>query len=250
MQSAYEEYRRASEALECAEQWADELSAVERSQLAALERQQRLTFERYLEARMTFLEVRFDETNQPRVDGAAVPVPGSESPKNRRVKEMVAAGLLFITVSCLVGEWRQVRKLEAGRDELKATLVKNQNDIQLLLNKPPAEPSPAPAARAATTDPKPRRQSVTDRSYYKFSLARSRQFKRVGPIEVAVRFVDTQRESVNLSIVSDSGKINMDRVKLRQPVWIKSGFNGQHLELVVDRISGTNLYGHLIQFRG
>ena len=63
MQSAYEEYKRASEALDCTSQSADDTN--ERSKLPVLEGQQWLAFERYFETRMEFLEARFDEGYRP-----------------------------------------------------------------------------------------------------------------------------------------------------------------------------------------
>ena len=65
MQSAYAEYRGASEALDCTRQSANESSTNERSLLAIAVDQQRVAFERYFEARMEFLEFRFDESNRP-----------------------------------------------------------------------------------------------------------------------------------------------------------------------------------------
>jgi hypothetical protein len=59
MQSAYAEYGRASAALASTV----DSSNGERLWSIRLEGQQRVAFERYLEARMDFLEFRFDESN-------------------------------------------------------------------------------------------------------------------------------------------------------------------------------------------
>jgi hypothetical protein len=64
MQSAYAEYRGTSEALECARQSANESSINERSLLTIAVDRQRVAFECYFEARMEFLEFRFDESNR------------------------------------------------------------------------------------------------------------------------------------------------------------------------------------------
>jgi len=64
MQSAHAEYRQASEALECIRRSSGDLSLDERARLTMLEGQQRIAFECYLEARMEFLEFRFDESNR------------------------------------------------------------------------------------------------------------------------------------------------------------------------------------------
>ena len=85
--------------------------------------------------------------------------------------------------------------------------------------------------------------------YYSFSLAPSRQFTRVGPIEVSLRSVDTRRNLANLSIVSNLSKWDVPHVEMNQPVRINVGANQQPLELVLDRIDGNHLEGHLIENR-
>lgn len=65
MQSAYAEYRGASEALDCTRQSANESSTNERSPATIAVDRQRVAFECYFEARMEFLESRFDESNRP-----------------------------------------------------------------------------------------------------------------------------------------------------------------------------------------
>jgi hypothetical protein len=91
-------------------------------------------------------------------------------------------------------------------------------------------------------------RGVATRGY--FSLSRSSQFKRVGPIKVSLKSVDMQRNSVDLSIVSESGKANVQHFRLNQPVLIERSYQEQPMELVVDRITVNGLSGHLIEFRG
>jgi hypothetical protein len=86
-------------------------------------------------------------------------------------------------------------------------------------------------------------------SYYTFSLGPSSQFKRVGPIGVSLRSVDARRNSANLSIVSDLLKWDVPHVEMNQPVRINIGGNQQPLELVLDRIDGNRLEGHLTESR-
>src|SRR4030095_1509812 len=73
MQSAYTEYRRASEALECSPEFADDSPTSPGLRLSMLEGQQRVAFERYLEARMEFAESRFDRRGWPGMGLAALP---------------------------------------------------------------------------------------------------------------------------------------------------------------------------------
>lgn len=279
MQSAYADYREASEALECTHHSDEDSSASERLRLILLQGQQRVAFERYLEARMAFLEFRFDESNRPGA-GQGAPVAPAESAGTgsrfafancRPVLQILGVLLLCTTAFSLVREQRRVLDLEASRDELRATLNQTRDGLQLLGQKLDAfgplqhpaihqvEHTPHATARrqpAVREQKQVKRVPVSDtRSQnsgerYNFSLALSRQFKRVGPIELSLRSVDARRSCVSLSIASDPIKMDVPCLRLSQPVWINAGSRQQLLELVVDRIAVNRLEGHLIEPRG
>jgi hypothetical protein len=146
VQSAYVEFRRAAEALECTHQSTNDLSATERLRLNMLEGRQRVAFERYLDARLEFLEFRLDEDNQTeatRYSGA-----GSRLafPDGRQVLEILVVLLLCATAFSLVRELKHVRDLEAARDELQATLKQTRDGLQLLKQRVDAWGPPRPAA--------------------------------------------------------------------------------------------------------
>ena len=144
MQSAYLEYRQASYALECTRGTTEELSAAERVSLMILEGRQRVTFERYLEARMGFLEFHCDQFRRP--DGAFYDSNGAHALAGRAdeargrflpagfrpVLEIIAVALLCTTSFSLVREQKHVRGLEASRDELRATLQQTREGLQIL----------------------------------------------------------------------------------------------------------------------
>ena len=302
MQSAYAEYRSASEALECTRQSADDTSTSERLRLIVLEGQQRVAFERYLEARMEFLEFRFDESNPP---GAGPAAPAARDADysaagswlafaNRKpVLPILAVLLLCTNAFSLIRQQRHVRDLEAARDELRAALNQTRAGLQTLGQRMDAWGTPQPAAIRQVVHTPPaavrrepdashrptgrnssgegqsrhaaalhvpqkqvsakrqpvvetRSQNIGARTYYNFSLAPSRQFKRIGPIELSLRSVDPRGKTVSLSIVSELARLNLDRLKLNEPVWIDRGYRQQPLELVIDRISGNRLDGHVI----
>jgi len=303
MQSAYAEYRSASEALECTRQSADDTSTSERLRMIVLEGQQRVAFERYLEARMEFLEFRFDESNPPGAGPAAPPVRDADYSTagswlafaNRKpVLPILAVLLLCTNAFSLIRQQRHVRDLEAARDELRAALNQTRAGLQTLGQRIDAwgtpqpaaihqvehiSPAPArhePAASLRATGRKPsgeapsrhganlhapqrqvsakrqvlpetRSQSIGARTYYNFSLLPSRQSRHVGPIELSLRTVDPQRKAVSLSIVSGPLKLNVERLRLNEPLWIHRGYGQQPLELVIDRIAGNRLDGHLME---
>src|SRR5260370_29830625 len=69
---------RGSATTDTTHQSTDDSSISEHSRLTTLEGQQRVSFERYLEARMEFLEFRFDESNRPGAGLLALPMRDTE----------------------------------------------------------------------------------------------------------------------------------------------------------------------------
>jgi hypothetical protein len=277
MQAAYDEYVRASEALDNTRNLTPGSSDLEHLEVTLMEGR-RDAFERYLETRLEFLEQRFDEGNERQPEAVSTPtrVTGRFATGLRQTAltwalPIFATGLLSMTVFTLVREQRHVRDLEMSRDQLQVTVSETRQALQLLAMKLDARETTENSAvhriehvaqpavttpRVETRKPQSGWRRVSDppvqrgRSYYNFSLSRSAQLKRVGPIAMSVRSVDVRGKSVDVSIVSPSGKVDVQRVKLNQPVRIRSGKWEKPLELVVDRITANGLSGRLIELRG
>jgi hypothetical protein len=266
MQAAYAEYRRISEALASNDQPAEDFSIWKN-----WEAQRRAAFEEYLEARMAYLESRFDEANQPGETPVDAPTRDLSSLRSRFGRRglivlALAIGLVCVTAFSAIFAQKRVHDLEASRDTLRAQLSAARSDIQRVANQVDAwRPSPSPAdpipavgvkpasdspSKPAAAKPQPVSTARTVRRSYRFLLARSHQYKRVGPIEVSVRSVDARQSSISLSILSASVRLNLQHVRLNQPIRISAGEHGQPMELVVDRISGDGIHGHLIEFQG
>jgi hypothetical protein len=276
MQSAYAEYTRASELLECTHQSTDGSTTSERLQLTMLEGKQRVAFERYLESRLEFLECRFDQSIQPGpAPPAEVGYSGAGSrwafAKPRTLLEILAVILLCTTAFSLVREKQRLRKLETSDNGLQVALDETRAELRVLGQKVDAGSAPA-GHQASAAEPGKRRgplpvqqkrtiakkrspvqaakgQSIGAYSYYRFSLGPSRQYTRVGPVQVSLRSVDARRHSANLLIVSNTAKFDVQRAEADQPVWLNVAGNQQFLELVIDRIDGGRLEGHLIEPR-
>jgi hypothetical protein len=264
MQSAYAEYTRASEVFENSRELTGDATSPGRSETLLDGR--RDAFERYLESRIEFLECRFDEGY--RRDAAMVSRPTRETGELGTVSLLagpkwlipVLAGILSVTVFAFVREHQHVRDLESAHDQLRASLSDTREQLQLVTKKldvrESTEPSAVrqvehiaePPAPAPPVDGRKPSRSVVARSY--FSLSRSSQPKHVGPFIVSIKSVDLRRNSVDVSIVSESGKVDVEHLKLNQPVLIKRTYRGQLLELEADRITAKGISGHLIELRG
>ena len=137
MQSAYAEYTRASELLECTHQSTDGSTTSERLQLTMLEGKQRVAFERYLESRLEFLECRFDQSIQPGpAPPAEVGYSGAGSrwafAKPRTLLEILAVILLCTTAFSLVREKQRLRKLETSDNGLQVALDETRAELRVL----------------------------------------------------------------------------------------------------------------------
>ena len=262
-----------------------------------LEGQQRLAFERYVDARIEFLESRVDEMNRPNagppaeVIGAAPIQPEDSGVRvwlriisSRPVLQTLAVFLLCTTAFCLIIEQRRVRNLEMGRDELRAAVVRTAQEIELLRQRvdtgtaPPAQhiqqlpPTPAPekplttpkrdgrrlvtgsgparqhaAHQASANRTTPESQSAGRRRTNEFSLSPSREFKRVGSLSVLLKAIDKQRRYASLTIATGTAEVDVQHLRLNQPVWVNASNYDQPLGLVIDRITATRVEGHLVE---
>jgi hypothetical protein len=301
MQSAYAEYRRSSEALASTRQPDDEQVNEGCLRLNMLEADQRVAFERYMDARISFLESRFDEFNKPDVcppDKAmdpAAPEGGSRlkawfSMANvRPVLQTLAVLLLCTTAFSLILEQARIRDLEQDREGLRQAILRTTQELQMLRQKvgvgppvlgpgPQVEPtpfaagvtpkepqnpavrkpgneanstrphSPHPATNAKRTPaPEASSRMSRTRSTHPFSLSPSRNFKRVGPLSVWLKSVDAKRGTASLSISTGTLQVEVQRLRLEEPIWLNTGKADHPLGLVADRIRANRLDGHLVE---
>lgn len=161
MQLAYQEYTRASEALEFSASPDNDPYGEERTRL---EMQQRLAFERYLESRMEFLESRFDETNPP---GSKRPAPPEPAPRfaflSRPALCALAAVLLLTTAFSFARARSRIRDLEASRDDLRARLQQTRDGLQTLSQKVDTWEMPAPVPIHPAVQPVVKTPAATPR---------------------------------------------------------------------------------------
>jgi hypothetical protein len=282
MQSAYAEYMRVSEIVKNSRESARDSADPSYRDLTLLDCRQD-GFERYLEARMEYMERRYDEgyrceaamASRPTPETAGLSTVSRLSGPKWPIIAVLVVGILSVTTFSFVREQKHVRDLDSARDQLRAALSDTQEESQLLAKKlegestehsavrqvehtaqPPA-PTPQVDGRNPSGEPPRRRipepitkatsRSVVGRSY--FSLSRSSQSTRVGPIKISLMSIGMQRNSVDVFIVSASGMVKLQRLRLNQRMRIK-GSGRQPMELVVDRITPDGLFGHLLELHG
>jgi hypothetical protein len=281
MQATFVEYMRAVAALEYTRHLTDvSPGSTDDDWTLTQERlseDRRDAFERYVEARFEYLDHHVDETNRrlrfpPSRPTHAMGETELESgpPRAGWILKAAVVALAILTGFSLVRVQRDGRGLAQTRNELRVidSATPESPAIQTLASAAPAPPNQQVTGEESSPDQEQQPQTVPQTSRkpiaarrelapksrgqhsYSFSLSRSRQPRRVGPIEVAVQSVDVQRNSVRLSILYDSGKVGVQHLRLNQPVWIKAGPHRPPVQLVVDRIAQNGLHCHMVELHG
>jgi hypothetical protein len=167
MQSAYAEYTEASEIFKNSLASAPDSADPARRDWTLLDGRQD-AYERYLEARIEYLERRFDEGYTREEAIASPPIP--QTGKLRfaaRLSELtwpivlvLVVGMLSVTMVSFAREQKRVRDLDSARDQLRSALSDTHEEFQLLVKELDAwesnrrsavrqvkhtAPSPAPA---------------------------------------------------------------------------------------------------------
>ncbi len=100
--------------------------------------------------------------------------------------------------------------------------------------------------RALIIEP-PAAQPATQRDKHPFQLMRSTQFRRAGPVSLALRKVDTKHKRYDIDLLINGVKLEKRNVNLYEPVVHTAG--GQTIELVATEIARDRIGGYLSQTR-
>src|SRR5262245_507209 len=126
MKSAYAEYLRVSEVFENSRESTRDSADPGRSDLTLLD-SRRDAFERYLEARMEYLECRYDEGYRPEPEELRT-VSRLASPKWPIIPVLVV-GILSVILFSFVREQQHLRDLDSARDQLRASLSNTREEL-------------------------------------------------------------------------------------------------------------------------
>lgn len=84
-----------------------------------------------------------------------------------------------------------------------------------------------------------------ERNYYEFTLDKSKQFHRVGPLSVSLRKANAKHKSYDMNMLVDDNQLQKKSVNLFEPVWINLADRPQPLELVVNKIDKDHIEGYV-----
>ena len=110
--------------------------------------------------------------------------------------------------------------LNSTRDELSSSIAKNHDELVIL-------------------------QKRGDRNLYEFDLERSKQFHRVGPLNVSVRSVNQKHRYYDLVMTVEDQQVERKHVSLYEPLMLRLADRPQPVELVVNRIDKNGVRGYI-----
>ena len=111
-------------------------------------------------------------------------------------------------------------KLNSARDELSGSIAKNHDELIVL-------------------------QKRGERNYYEFTLAKSKDLRRIGPVSLALRKSDTKRKNFNVDMLVEDNRLAKKNVNLYEPVWINLADRPQPVEIVVNFIGKNEVKGYV-----
>ncbi len=132
----------------------------------------------------------------------------------------------------------QGKQIASTREDLDKT----REDLQGKLDSTHDELS---GSIALTHDELVALQKRGERNYYEFTLDKSKQFRRVGPLSVSLRKANVKRKSYDITMLVDDNQLQKKSFNLFEPVWISFADRPQLLELVVNKIDKDHIQGYI-----
>jgi len=113
-------------------------------------------------------------------------------------------------------------KLSSTKDELGGSIAKTHEELVAL-------------------------QKRGERNYSEFTLDKSKDFRKVGPVSLALRKTDIKHKRYNLDLIVDDMKLERKNVSLYEPVYLTLSDRPQPMEVVVNQISKNEVRGYVSQ---
>ncbi len=162
-------------------------------------------------------------TRKPAVARAAVARREPDDPRWKKVE-----GQLSENADKIASTQQQV---ERTREDLEGNLNSTRNDLN--------------GSIARTHEELVALQRQGERDFQEFKLTKSREFRRVGPLSLALRKADTKHKRFDLELLVDDIKLQKKNVNLYEPFYITMSDRPRPIEVVVNRINRDQVEGYL-----
>jgi hypothetical protein len=111
-------------------------------------------------------------------------------------------------------------KLNSMYDELSGSIAKTHDDLVAL-------------------------QKRGERTYYEFTIDKSKSFQKVGPLSVSLRSVNRKHKYYDLALIVDDQQLQKKHVNLYEPMMLSTSGSPQPIELVVNEIHDNMVKGYV-----
>ena len=146
--------------------------------------------------------------------------------------------------------WQRVESRLADQDQRIAGAKRDVEDTRMELEgKLSSTKDELGGSIAKTHDELVALQKRGERSYSEFTLDKSKEFRKVGPVSLALRKADTKHKRYNLELIVDDMKLEKKNVSLYEPVYLTLSDRPQPMEVVVNQISKDEVRGYVSQPR-
>ena len=98
--------------------------------------------------------------------------------------------------------------INSAKDELSGSITRTHEDVVALQNR-------------------------AERNYCEFTLTKSKEFRRVGPLSLPVRKVNTKRKSYDLAMFVDVNQLQKKGVNFFEPRWINLQYQSQPVQVSI-----------------
>jgi hypothetical protein len=162
-------------------------------------------------------------TRKPAVARAAVARREPDDPRWKKVE-----GQLSENADKIASTQQQV---ERTREDLEGNLNSTRNDLN--------------GSIARTHEELVALQRQGERDFQEFKLTKSKEFRRVGPLSLALRKADTKHKRFDLELLVDDIKLQKKNVNLYEPFYITMSDRPRPVEVVVNRINRDQVEGYI-----
>jgi len=134
------------------------------------------------------------------------------------------------------------KKLQAQLEAQNKAIEQNRKDLEGSLASTRTELS---GSIAHTHDELVLLQKKGERSYTEFDLAKSKTFKREGPLELRLKKANNKHQYADLEMMVDDRNLSQKHVNLYQPVMFYTPDSPQPVEIVINEVSKDHIHGYV-----
>jgi hypothetical protein len=134
------------------------------------------------------------------------------------------------------------KKLQAQLEAQNKAIEQNRKDLEGNLASTRTELS---GSIAHTHDELILLEKKGERSYAEFDLAKSKQFKREGPLEIRLKKANNKHQFADLELMVDDRNLSQKHVNLYQPVMFYTPDSPQPVEIVINEVSKDHIHGYV-----